>query len=153
MICQQSHVTFERNSSSFKEREALPLDLYDVLKSSFTKTRVADPHHFTVMRIRIRLCTLMRIRIQLLFHFNADPDPIPHQRYGNLPKFQFELPGLHCKRQRLYFDLNANPHPVFHFNADPDPAFHSNANPSPAFHSNSDPDPASKNNADPDPQP
>jgi hypothetical protein len=55
----------ERKSSSFNEKEALLLNLYDVLKSSCNKTRVMDPHHFTVMRIRIQLCTLKRIRIQL----------------------------------------------------------------------------------------
>ncbi len=54
----------ERKSSYFNEKEALLLDLMMGLKVVLLKTTVADSHHFTVMRIRIQLCTFMRIRIQ-----------------------------------------------------------------------------------------
>jgi hypothetical protein len=78
------------------------------------------------IRIRIQHFTVIWIRIQLLFevmgicdHWSIDPQGL-----------QFEPPGLHCERLRLYFE----PLKILNFdcNADPDPAFYSNADPDPA---------------------
>jgi hypothetical protein len=55
----------ERKSSSFNEKEALLLNLYDVLRSSCTKNQDRGSASLYRIKIRIQLCTLMRIRIQL----------------------------------------------------------------------------------------
>jgi hypothetical protein len=83
-------------------------------------TRVLDPHHF-----------------------NADPDPTPHQSFANLRS----LVSRPSRALSLYLKLSN-----FDFNMDPDSAFNSNVDPDPSSQNNADPDPSSQNNADPDPQ-
>jgi hypothetical protein len=94
----------------------------------------------TLLRIRIRLLTLMWIRILLIikvmatcYHWSTD-----------------SILSRHASNERQWLQYEPLKLMKFDFNADQDPASHSNADPDPASHNA---DPVSQNNADLNPQP